>query len=156
MHGVAVTSPSTVGEHRNVVIQDCVPANAPGRSEGRCEHHDRAVVRSRDTGHGVCCGRERRENRDHAVVRSRATGHGVCCGRERRDDDDHAVVRSRDTGSGVCTVAPWQTRHSPRRKPRPGANQRRRASCHSRRTCRALRAILAPSPRVTRLSTNQM
>jgi hypothetical protein len=99
MHGVAVTSPSTVGEHRDVVIQDRVPANAPGRSEGRCEHHDRAVVRSRDT------------------------RHGVCGGRERRDDHDHAVMRSRDTGSGVCTVAPWQTRHSPRRRREPAASR---------------------------------
>ena len=49
MHGVAVTPPSTVAEHRDLVIREKVRANAPGRIEGRCEHHDRAVVPSRAT-----------------------------------------------------------------------------------------------------------
>jgi hypothetical protein len=44
-HGVAVTQPSTVAEHLDFVIRGHVPANAPGRSEGRCEHRDRGGAR---------------------------------------------------------------------------------------------------------------
>ena len=54
MHGVAVTPSSTVAEHRDLVIREKVRANAPGRIEGRCEHHDRAVVPSRATRPGLC------------------------------------------------------------------------------------------------------
>ena len=44
MHAVTVTLPSTVAEHRDLVIRDHVPTNAPGRIEGRCERRNRAVT----------------------------------------------------------------------------------------------------------------
>jgi hypothetical protein len=49
VHLVAVTLPSTVAEHRDLVIRGHVLAKAPGRSEGSRELRDRVVVRSRDT-----------------------------------------------------------------------------------------------------------
>ena len=54
MHAVTVTLPSAVAEQLDLVIRDHVPANAPGRIEGRCERRNRAVARRRDTGHDVC------------------------------------------------------------------------------------------------------
>jgi hypothetical protein len=93
MHGVVATPPSTVGEHREGVIHDHVPANAPGRIEGRGEHHDRAVERGRDTRPGLCCVRGAKlRPRRRALTR-----HG-----QRR------LAPSRQ----------WQTRHAPRRPPR--------------------------------------
>jgi hypothetical protein len=54
VHLVAVTLPSTVAEHRDLVIRGHVLAKAPGRSEGSRELRDRVVVRSRDTRSGAC------------------------------------------------------------------------------------------------------
>jgi hypothetical protein len=48
LHGVAVWRPSTVAEHRELPAREEETANAPGRSEGRCEHLDPAVARRRD------------------------------------------------------------------------------------------------------------
>jgi hypothetical protein len=48
LHGVAVWRPSTVAEHRELPAREEETANAPGRSEGRCEHLDLAVARRRD------------------------------------------------------------------------------------------------------------
>jgi hypothetical protein len=42
---LAVTRPSTVAEHFDLVIRGHVLAKAPGRYEGRREHRDHAVVR---------------------------------------------------------------------------------------------------------------
>ena len=44
MHAVAITLPSTVAEQLELVIRDHVPANAPGRIEGRRERRHRAVT----------------------------------------------------------------------------------------------------------------
>ena len=44
MHAVTVTLPSTVAEHRELVIRDEAPANAPGRIEGKRERRNRAVT----------------------------------------------------------------------------------------------------------------
>ena len=95
MHGVAVTPPSTVGEHRDDVIRHHVPANAPGRIEGRCEHHDRAVARGRDTRPDLCLTSE---------------------GQRAHDDGDASAHATR-----AARLAPsrrGQTRYSPRRPPR--------------------------------------
>jgi hypothetical protein len=48
LHGVAAWRPSTVAEHRELPAREEETANAPGRSEGRCEHLDPAVARRRD------------------------------------------------------------------------------------------------------------
>jgi hypothetical protein len=93
MHAVDVGQPSTVGEHREGVIHDHVPANAPGRIEGRCEHHDRAVVLSRATRPGLCCVR------------------GVKPRPRRRALTRHGQRR-------LAPSRRWQTRHAPRRPPR--------------------------------------
>jgi hypothetical protein len=90
MHGVVVTPPSTVGEHRDLVIRENVCTNAPGRIEGRCEHHDLAVARSRDMRHG---GIFRERARHGIAVRSRR--HGQC-------EHERAPAPSCcDTGGGV-------------------------------------------------------
>ena len=93
MHGVAVTPSSTVAEHRDLVIREKVRANAPGRIEGRCEHHDRAIARRADTRPGLCL-----------------TSEGA-------HDDGEACAHATRAASSAPSRR-WQTRHSPRRPPR--------------------------------------
>jgi hypothetical protein len=94
MHAVG----GTVGEHGRRAPRPCSPSS---RSR-ECSRQDRREVRAP----GPCS----RALRRHAPRASASEGLGA--------HREHVVVRSRDTGSGVCTVAPWQTRHSPRRPPR--------------------------------------
>jgi hypothetical protein len=104
---------------RRRVIRDHVPADAPGRIEGRCEH---TTVQSRaeaDTSPGVCCVRGAKPRpRGRALTR-----HGQWRLHRRADG-------RRDTRHGVRHVA--------------CANHQFRASRLSPRSCRALRATLAP------------
>jgi hypothetical protein len=67
-----------------------------------------------------CTRQDRGEVRAHhrAVALSRHAPRALPRVRWPTRARDHVVVRSRDTGSGVCSVAPSQTRHSPRRSPR--------------------------------------
>jgi hypothetical protein len=122
MHAVVVTPPSTVGERRDFVLRDEVLANAPGRIEGRCEHRDRAVVRSRDDAHhGLCLPSEGATTaprpRDRALTRH---GHRRLPRRAMADARlASTVLRVADANHWVC-----------------------RASCLSPRSCRGLRTIL--------------
>jgi hypothetical protein len=119
-----------VGEHRDLVIRQNVCANAPGRIEGRCEHHDRAVVRRADrrpasASVGQCEPAMQAGPKDGHAPRPRCralTRHGQLRLHRRADG-------RRDTRHGVRHVA--------------GANQRRRASGLSPRSCRA---FACPSP----------
>jgi hypothetical protein len=130
MHGVAVTLPSTAAEHRDLVIRGHAPANAAGRSAGRCEHHDRAIVRSRDTRPDVRCvrGAVATTRCAHAWSRrTEATTHWRAHATRAAAPAPSRHGR-RDARHGACSVA--------------GANHWIGVSCDSPRSCRGLRTSI--------------
>jgi hypothetical protein len=95
-----VTRASTVAEHIDPLVVDEVSANAPGRTEGRCEHADLAVPCTRDDHTGSL-----RHTVGAHLRESRRDGRGVAAQSHERtmleathEDVEHAASRAAERG----------------------------------------------------------
>jgi hypothetical protein len=94
---------STVAEHAHVAVRDDVSANAPGRSEGRCEHTDLAAAR--DIRHGVQSSRSRADATfATASAGSRRAPHGRRVGALPSDLPDASQCSSMQPASTRCSM----------------------------------------------------